>query len=77
MKDIVFTAKQQKCELRWLIAAIAVAFLTNIIAIIVYKTEWKEAWTQLIWVIVIGIGLYALSIGVRLVICCIRYLFRK
>ncbi|MDR0758214.1 MAG: hypothetical protein LBF85_10260 [Tannerella sp.] len=77
MKDILFTAKQQKREIAWLCACIAASFILNAISIIVYRTEWKELWTQSVWVIFIGAGLYALSVFIRLIACGVIRLFRK
>jgi len=71
MKDIVFTVAQQKRELRWLCACIVAVFVLNAVAIFIYHTEWKELWTQLIWVVCIGIGLYVLSACIRLILSCI------
>ncbi|MDR3261389.1 MAG: hypothetical protein LBT78_06090 [Tannerella sp.] len=77
MKDIRFSAKRQKQELCLLCAGLAVAFALNVFAILFYHTEWKELWTQLLWVVCIGIGLYALSVVLRGVICGVRRLFKK
>ncbi|MDR1406685.1 MAG: hypothetical protein LBJ23_01400 [Tannerella sp.] len=77
MKDILFTARQQKCELRWLCACLAAAFVLNIVSITVYRTEWRELWTQIVWVIFIGAALYALSVVVRLIVCGVMRLLRK
>ncbi|MDR1330477.1 MAG: hypothetical protein LBK07_00045 [Tannerella sp.] len=77
MKDILFTAKQQKCELRWLCGCLVAAFVLNIVSIIVYRTAWNELWTQIVWVIFIGAGLYALSVFIRLIIYGIMRFFRK
>ncbi|MDR1601313.1 MAG: hypothetical protein LBS42_02675 [Tannerella sp.] len=77
MKDILFTVKQQKCEIVWLCSCIAASFILNVVSIIIYRTEWKELWTQSVWVIFIGAGLYALSVFIRLIVCGIRRLFRK
>jgi hypothetical protein len=77
MKDILITAKRQKRELRWLCAALATAFLLNVYAIATHHTEWKELWTQLVWVICIGLGLYVLSVGLRCIGCGVARLFRK
>jgi uncharacterized membrane protein YdbT with pleckstrin-like domain len=77
MKDILFTAKQQKCEIVWLCSCIAASFILNAIAIIAYHTEWKELWTQIVWVVFIGAVFYALSVFIRLIVCGVRRFFRK
>ncbi|MDR2119256.1 MAG: hypothetical protein LBP64_00060 [Tannerella sp.] len=77
MKDIVFTAKQQRCEIAWLSVCIVASFILNVIAIIIYRTEWKELWTQIVWVLFIGMILYGLSVVVRLIAFGIMRLFGK
>ena len=72
MKDILFSAKQQKTELKWLCACLITAFLVNVAAILVYKTEWKELWTQLVRVFILGCGLYAVSVVIRLIVYAIK-----
>lgn len=73
MRDFLLTAKRQRKEgLIWLICLL-IAFVLNIASIIFYGTEWKELYTQLLWVLVISIGLYALSLLIRLPF----YLLRK
>ena len=69
MKDILITVKRQKRELCWLCAGLAAAFMINVCAIAVFHTEWKELWTQLLWVGCIGVGLYALSAVIRWIGC--------
>jgi len=76
MKDIVFTPKQQKREILLLCYCMLTAFVLNIIAIIVYKTDWSELWTQLLWVLFIGVLLYGLSIVVRLIYYGIKSVFK-
>ena len=46
MKDIVFTQKRQKTELIILLVCFLLAIATNVVSIIVYKTDWKELYTQ-------------------------------
>jgi hypothetical protein len=77
MKDILITAKRQKQELRWLCLGLSAAFILNVLAILIYRTEWKELWTQLLWVICLGMGLYLLSVVLRLAVCGAVRLFRK
>lgn len=67
MKDIHFTAKRQRVELRVFGICFLVAFALNIISIIVYKTAWIELFTQLGWVFMIGVFLYFLVLFFRLV----------
>ncbi|MDR2058137.1 MAG: hypothetical protein LBP83_07665 [Dysgonamonadaceae bacterium] len=77
MKDILFTVHQQKQEIKWFCACFAASFILNIISIIIYRTEWKELWTQIVWVIFIGIGFYVLSVFLRLIARIVKWFFRK
>jgi hypothetical protein len=77
MKDIQFTSKQQKLELWWLCCCFAAAFILNAVSIVIYRTEWKELWTQIIWVVFIGAGFYVLSVFVRLIIGGAKRLLKK
>lgn len=66
MKDILFSVKQQKTELKLFAACLLLAYLLNILSIVAYGTEWSELWTQSFWMLLIGGGLYGLSVVVRL-----------
>lgn len=66
MKDIILTERRQKIEITWFIVCLLLALLLNVYSIIAFGTEWKELWTQSVWMLVIGCGLYVLSICVRL-----------
>ena len=46
MKDILFTVKQQKREIAFILTSILLATGVNAYAIISYGTEWKELYTQ-------------------------------
>lgn len=79
MKDIkiTITTKRQRTEIRLLGVCIVLAFLLNIISIIVFNTEWKELYTQLLWVISLGLGIYFLVLFLRLVYGVVRLIFSK
>ena len=77
MKDIVFTKRRQKKELVIFGACFAIAFLMNVISIIVYKTPWYEVFTQIGYVFVIAIVLYLLLAIVRSIIRLIKNLNKK
>jgi hypothetical protein len=76
MKDILFTAKQQKREIGWLCACQVAAYMLNVCSILAYRTEWKELWTQLPWALCIGAGLYALTVVLRLAAYGLRRLWQ-
>jgi len=75
MKDIIISSKQQKKELCILCCCFAFSFLLNIIAIIIYRTNWSEAFTQLGYVFMITIVLYLLIVFIRIFIYLIKKIF--
>ncbi|MBB4034937.1 uncharacterized membrane protein YbhN (UPF0104 family) [Dysgonomonas hofstadii] len=79
MKDIKFklTAKRQKTELIIFAACFLFAFLLNVYSIISFETEWKELYTQLLWVLSLSIGFYFLVLFLRLLYWLIASAFRK
>ena len=76
MKDIVFTAKRQRTELIVFGVCLLVSFLMNVYAIVAFNTEWKELYTQLLWVLAIAVFLDAVSVGVRLLSAGVRYMLK-
>jgi len=79
MKDIKFilTAKRQKIEFIIFGACFLFAFLLNVYSIIAFDTEWKELYTQLLWVLSLSIGFYFLVLILRLLYWLIVSAFRK
>ncbi|HCC52760.1 MAG TPA: hypothetical protein DEQ30_12490 [Porphyromonadaceae bacterium] len=75
MKDIHISAGRQKSELKWLAGCFCVAFLLNILSIIIYKTLWSEIFTQFLWVLIITCVLYAVSVFLRFGFYLIKRLF--
>ncbi|MFC2116989.1 hypothetical protein ACFLTU_10975, partial [Bacteroidota bacterium] len=67
MKDIVISGKRIRQELLILASCIGVAYLLNIISIIIFKTEWIELVSQLHVVIAFGIVIYILVVLLRLI----------
>ena len=77
MKDILFTVKQQKREIRFIAASILLATGVNIYAIIYYNTEWKELYTQWFTVLVLSVFFYIVFAIFRLMIGIIQRLNNK
>ena len=77
MRDIIFTAKRQKCEFWCLLGAFVVANAFNIGAIITYESPVTELYTSIDYVLCLTAVLYALSIVVRLLCAGARYLIKK
>lgn len=75
MKDIIITSKRIKKELYILLSCFAIAFILNIVSIVIYKTSWVEVFTQIGYVIVITIVLYLILALVRLFISGLKKIF--
>lgn len=65
MKDTIITGRRKQKELKILLICFAIAFLINIIAIIIYKTPWHEMFSQIGFVVVITLALYILLVIIR------------
>ncbi|MDR3252655.1 MAG: hypothetical protein LBT35_03720 [Tannerella sp.] len=72
MKPIIITTQHLKAELGWLAASFGLAFLLNLAAIIIYKTEWSELYTQILWVLALTVVIYALLTAIRIAYRLIR-----
>ena len=68
MKDIVITSKRIKKEIAWFAGCFAIAFITNIVVIIIYKTPWHEIFSQIGYVVVIALVLYMLLLLIRITV---------
>ena len=73
MKDIVIDVKRQVFEIRILILCFVLANVMNVSAIIYYDTEWRELYTQWLWMIILTAVFYVLSWIIRLP----WYLYKK
>lgn len=77
MRDTVITAKAKKRELKFFGISFIIAFLLNILAIIIYHTEWKELYTQLWTIVELSVVIYAILVVIRLIVIGIARLFGK
>ena len=77
MKDILITSARLKKELRILLYCFVLSFLINISAILMYKTPWFEAFTQIGYVIVITLILYFLIAIFRILFVFLKKLFNR
>jgi hypothetical protein len=75
MKDLIISVKRQKAELKWLAGCFCTAFLLNILSVVIYKTSWSEIFSQLLWVFIIFLILYAITCALRITYYLIRRLF--
>jgi len=67
MKDILFTVKQQKREIMYIVACLLLAIGVNVGAIICYGTEWKELYTQWFAMLALAVVFYCLIAFIRFV----------
>jgi hypothetical protein len=77
MKDINISVKRQKTEILYLIISFALALGLNILGIVIYKTDWKEIYTQARMVLMLGLTIYTILALVRIVVCKTMKLFKK
>ncbi len=77
MRDIIITQKRIRIEL--LIAALcfAIAFIANVVAVIIYKSPLTEIYSSIIYVFTTALVLYVISVIVRAIIALIGNLMRK
>jgi len=75
MKDIVITGKRLRLEGLIFTGCFIVAFLLNVFSIVFYKTEWKELYTQLLWVICLSCLIYFLFLVLRLLYFFLKRIF--
>lgn len=73
MKDIIISKQRIRKELITLLICFIIAFLTNVIAVAVYKTPWYEIFSQIGYVVVIAVALYLILFAIRGAI----HLFRR
>ena len=74
MRDIVLSVKRQKTEIKVFCGCIVLAYVLNILSILIYGTSWSELWTQALRMLIISCGFYALSVVLRLLYFGIRQL---
>ena len=77
MQDTVITARAKKRELKFFGISFLIAFLLNILSIILYHTQWQELYTQLGFVIKLSVVIYAGIVVIRLIIIGVARLFGK
>jgi uncharacterized membrane protein YbhN (UPF0104 family) len=67
MRDILFTVKQQKREICYIVTSLLLAFGFNVYSILFYGTEWKELYTQWLAMLVMAMIFYFLIVFIRLI----------
>ena len=77
MKDTIITAQAKKRELWILLACFVVANVTNWVAIIRFSAPWYEVFTQIGYVIVTTLVIYALIAVLRIAFKVYKLITRK
>ena len=77
MKDTVITARAKKRELWILLACFVVANVTNWVAIIRFSAPWYEVFTQIGYVVVTSLVIYALIAILRIAFKVYKLITRK
>lgn len=77
MKDTVITAQAKKRELWILLACFVVANITNWVAIIRFSAPWYEVFTQIGYVVVTSLVIYALIAVLRIAFKVYKLITRK
>lgn len=76
MKDLTITAKRQKRELAYLLAAFMLANAFNVAAIITYASPATELVTSIFYVLTLTVVLYMAWTLARLMVWGIKKLFK-
>ncbi len=74
MKDFTISGNKINRELLSLLVCFIIAFLLNVLAIIIYKTNFSEIVSSLHYVLMFSLVLYVLWSIVRLLFVSIKYL---
>ncbi len=77
VKDTVITASEKRREILLALGCFIAAFLVNVYAIIRFGTPWTEMFTQIGYVIVLSVAIYAIVWAVRLCIMFLKSVFRS
>ena len=77
MKDIIITSQKLKRERNIYLLSFILAFIVNVISIIVYSRPWIEVISQIGYVIVISIFIYFILWIPRGILSVLIRLFRR
>ena len=77
MKDTVITARAKKRELWILLACFVVANITNWVAIVRFSAPWYEVFTQIGYIVVTTLVIYALIAVLRIAFKVYKLITRK
>lgn len=77
MKDIIITSKKLKQERNIFLLSFLLAFIINVIAIIIYSRPWIEIISQIGYVIVISFFIYLILWIPRGILIFLSHPFRR
>lgn len=77
MKDTIITAQCKRRELLIFLCCFVVANITNWVAIIRFSAPWYEVFTQVGYVLITSVVIYALVALVRVAWMVLKHLFSK
>ena len=77
MKDIIITSKKLKQERNIFLLSFLLAFIINVIAIIIYSRPWIEIISQIGYVIVISFFIYLILWIPRGILIFLSHLIRR
>ena len=77
MKDIIITSKKLKQERNIFLLSFLLAFIINVIAIIIYSRPWIEIISQIGYVIVISFFIYLILWIHRGILIFLSHLYRR
>ena len=77
MKDIIITSKKLKQERNIYLLSFLLAFIINVIAIIIYSRPWIEIISQIGYVIVISFFIYLILWIPRGILIFLSHLIRR
>lgn len=77
MKDIIITSKKLKQERNIYLLSFLLAFIINVIAIIIYSRPWIEIISQIGYVIVISFFIYLILWIPRGILIFLSHLFQR
>jgi uncharacterized integral membrane protein len=76
MKDLTISKKRIKTEIKVWLVSFCFAVLVNVFAILNYKTNWTEIFSQLHIVLLMSVFIYLLLGVVRIITLAIARLFK-
>jgi hypothetical protein len=77
MKEITITAKRMGMEIVWIILCFIATEAVNLYAIVKFKTDRNELWTELPFILILMLIMYAVFTAVRILLKLILIFYRR